>query len=218
MLKHQRGAIRQNMTTIGQAGGLSDVELVTMLLDGNQLAFMELVGRHHAAMIRLARSYVCSEQIAEDVVQETWLAALRALPGFEGRSSVKTWLYRILINRARSVREREHKHLPISNLERAVQSNRFNTNGSWSSAPAPWVDEVEDRVRAERLAKSIRTAIDDLPAAQRDVLTLRDVQGMTAAEACRILDLCDSHQRVLLHRARSRLRNALEAQFWQSDT
>ena len=179
---------------------------------------MELVGRHHSAMMRLARSYVPSEPIAEDVVQETWLAVLRALPGFEGRSTVKTWLYRILVNRARSVREREHKHLPISDPERAVDSNRFNSSGAWSSPPVPWVDEVEDRVRAERLAKSIRTSIDDLPAAQRDVLTLRDVQGMTAAETCRILDLCDSHQRVLLHRARSRLRSALEAEYGENET
>ena len=218
MLKHQRGTIREPTTTIGAADGLSDVQLVAMLRDGDELAFMELVGRHHAAMMRLARSYVSSQPIAEDVVQETWLAALRALPGFEGRSSVKTWLYRILVNRARSLRERESKHLSIRDPEHSVDPNRFNGNGAWSSPPVPWVDEVEDRVRAERLAKSIRTAIADLPATQRDVLTLRDVQGMTAAEACRILDVCDSHQRVLLHRARSRLRNALEAEFTESET
>jgi len=217
-MKSQRGAIGEDMTTIGYADDLNDVQLVAMLRDGDELAFIELVGRHHAAMIRLARSYVPSQAIAEDVVQETWLAALRALPGFEGRSSVKTWLYRILVNRARSLGEREQKHLPISNPERVVDPNRFNSNGTWSSPPVPWVDEVEDRVRAERLAKSVRNAIDDLPAGQRDVLTLRDVQGMTAAEACRILDLCDSHQRVLLHRARSRLRNALEAEFSESET
>lgn len=185
---------------------------------GDELAFMELVGRHQAAMVRLARSYVPSESVAEEVVQETWLAALRALPSFEGRSSVKTWLYRILVNRARTVGAREYKHLPISDVESAVEPRRFDSDGGWSSPPVPWVDEVEDRVRAERLAKSIRIAVDDLPTAQRDVLTLRDVQGLTGAETCRILDVCDSHQRVLLHRARSRLRNALEAEFGETET
>jgi RNA polymerase sigma-70 factor (ECF subfamily) len=130
---------------------------------------------------------------------------------------VKTWLYRILVNRARTVRSKEHKHVPIMDPESAVDSSRFNKNGGWSSPPVPWVEEVEDRVRAERLTKSIRTAIDDLPAAQREVLTLRDVLGLAAAEACRVLDVRDSHQRVLLCRARNRLRNALEAEFGESD-
>lgn len=216
-LNDKRGGIRANGSTIGHAEGDTDVQLVRMLRGGDELAFIELVGRHHEAMIRLARSYVSSESIAEDVVQETWLAALRALPRFEGRSSVKTWLYRILVNRARTVRDREQKHLSISNFERAVDSNRCNSKGVWSSRPVPWVDEADDRVRAQRLAKSIRTAIDDLPAVQRNVLTLRDVQGVTAAEVCTILDLCDSHQRVLLHRARSRLRKALTAEFEETE-
>jgi RNA polymerase sigma-70 factor (ECF subfamily) len=188
-----------------------------MLRAGDELAFMELIGRHHTAMLRMARSYVRSESMAEDVVQETWLAVLRAFPTFEGRSSVKTWLYRILVNRARTARSKEHTHVPIMDLESAVDSGRFNKNGGWSSPPVPWVEEVEDRVRAERLTKSIRTAIDDLPAAQREVLTLRDVLGLAAAEACRVLDVRDSHQRVLLCRARNRLRNALEAEFGESD-
>ena len=197
---------------------LGEAQLLAMCRAGDELAFMELVGRHHAAMVRLARSYVPSESVAEEVVQETWLAVLRALPSFEGRSSVKTWLFRILVNRARTVGLTEHKHLLISDVERAVEPSRFDSDGGWSSPPVQWVDEVEDRVRAERLAKSIRIAVDDLPAAQRDVVTLRDVQGLTAAETCRILDVRDSHQRVLLHRARSRLRNALEAEFGESES
>ena len=197
---------------------MNDARLLPLLRAGEELAFMELVGRHHAAMVRLARSYVASESVAEEVVQETWLAVLRALPTFEGRSSVKTWLYRILVNRARTVGTREQRQLPVGDPERAVDSMRFGRDGTWSSPPVPWVDEVDDRVRAERLAKSIRIAIDDLPAAQRDVLTLRDVQGLTATETCKILDVGDSHHRVLLHRARSRLRNALEAEFGETET
>lgn len=164
-------------------------------------------------MVRLARSYVPSEVMAEDVVQETWLAVLRGLPAFEGRSSVKTWLYRILVNRARTIGAKEHKHVPVGDSERAVDSSRFNPDGAWSVPPVPWPDEVEDRVRAERMAKSIRVALDDLPSAQREVLTLRDIHGMTAAEACEILEVGDGHQRVLLHRARSRLRNVLEGEY-----
>ncbi len=164
-------------------------------------------------MVRLARTYVPSEAVAEEVVQETWLAALRGLSGFEGRAAVRTWLYRILVNRARSVGTDEHKHLPVGDVDPAVDSSRFRRNGSWSYPPAPWVDDVEDRVHAESMAKSIRKAIDDLPAPQRAVLTLRDVEGMTAGEACHVLQIGDGHQRVLLHRARSRLRNALEAEF-----
>jgi RNA polymerase sigma-70 factor, ECF subfamily len=183
------------------------------LRDGSELAFMELVGRHHAAMVRLARSYVPTEALAEDVVQETWLAALRALPAFESRSSVRTWLYRILVNRARTIGVRERTHVPIPDPERVVASERFNSDGSWSCPPAPWVEEVEDRVRAEGMVKSIQVAMDDLPPAQREVLTLRDVDGLTAAEACEILDVGDGHQRVLLHRARTRLRNALEGEY-----
>lgn len=215
MLKQRGARLPRGSNRTGDL--LSEAQLVAGCRVGDELAFMELVGRHHAAMVRLARSYVPSESVAEEVVQETWLAALRALPGFEGRSSVKTWLFRILVNRARTVGLREQKHVPISDVERAVKPSRFDSDGGWSSPPVPWVDEVEDRVRAEKLGKSIRVAVDDLPAAQRDVLTLRDVQGLTATETCRILDVRDSHQRVLLHRARSRLRNALEAEFGETE-
>ena len=195
------------------AAGEGDAQLLGRLRAGNESAFVELVGRHHHAMVRLARTYVPSEAVAEEVVQETWLAALRGLSGFEGRAAVRTWLYRILVNRARSVGTNEHKHLPVGDVDPAVDSSRFRRDGSWSYPPAPWVDDVEDRVHAESMAKSIRKAIDDLPAPQRAVLTLRDVEGMTAGEACHVLHIADGHQRVLLHRARSRLRNALEAEF-----
>jgi RNA polymerase sigma-70 factor (ECF subfamily) len=193
--------------------GIDEVGLLERLRAGDEETFVALIGQHHQVMIRLARSYVPSQSVAEEVVQETWLAALRGLPSFEGRSSVKTWLYAILLNQARAAGLKEHRQIPIEDPERTLDKGRFNRDGSWSYPPVPWADEVEDRVRAQRMTKSIRVAIDQLPSPQRDVLTLRDVEGLTAADACQILGLREGHQRVLLHRARSRLRNVLEAEF-----
>lgn len=187
--------------------------LLERLRAGDDEAFVALIRQHHQVMVRLARSYVPSQSVAEDVVQETWLAALHGLPSFEGRSSVKTWLYAILLNQARMAGLKERRHVPIADPERSVDRRRFNRDGSWSCPPVHWADEIEDRVRAERMTKSIYVAIDELPSSQRDVLTLRDVEGLTAADACQILGLQEGHQRVLLHRARSRLRGALEAEF-----
>jgi RNA polymerase sigma-70 factor (ECF subfamily) len=201
-------------TAVGSGDEIvGEAELVWRLRRGDEVAFVELVGRHHAAMVRLALSYVRSRAVAEDVVQETWLAALGGLSNFEGRSSMKTWLYRILINRARSAGTSEQRQIPIDVFDRAVDAARFDRDGCWSSPPLHWVDEVEDRVCAKKLATSIRVAIDHLPTAQRDVVTLRDVDGRSAPEACEILQISQSHQRVLLHRARSRVRNALESEF-----
>ena len=180
--------------------------LIDRLRAGDEAAFVALVRQHHQVMVRIARSYVPSESIAEEVVQETWLAALRGLSSFEGRSSVKTWLFAILLNRARTTGPKERKYVPIEQPERAVGAGRFDRNGSWSLPPVHWADEAEDRVKAERMNKSIRVAIDQLPSPQRDVLTLRDVEGLTAADTCQILSLELGHQRVLLHRARSRVR------------
>lgn len=192
---------------------IDEAVLLERLRAGDEEAFVALIRQHHQVMVRIARPYVPSESVAEEVVQETWLAALRGLPSFEGRSSVKTWLYAILLNRARTTGPKERKYVPIEEPERAVDAGRFNRDGSWSSPPAHWADDAEDRVRAERMNKSMRVAIDQLPSPQRDVLTLRDVEGLTAADTCQILSLRQSHQRVLLHRARSRLRNVLEGEF-----
>jgi RNA polymerase sigma-70 factor, ECF subfamily len=193
--------------------GSDEAGLLKRLRAGDEEAFVDLVRQHHQVMVGLARSYVPNQAVAEEVVQETWLAALCGLPSFEGRSSVKTWLYAILLNRARTAGLKERRHIPIEDSERAVDQARFNRDGSWSFPPLHWTDEVEDRVRAERMTKSIQVAIDQLPSPQRDVLMLRDIEGMTAAEACEILGLGQGHQRVLLHRARGRLRSALEADF-----
>lgn len=192
---------------------IDEAGLLKRLRAGDEQAFVSLIRQHHGVMVRLARSYVPNQSVAEDVVQETWIAVLRGLPSFEGRSSVKTWLYAILLNRARTAGLKERRQVPMADPERPVDPKRFNLDGSWSFPPVHWTDEVEDRVRAERLNKSLQVAIEQLPSAQRDVLTLRDVEGLTAADACKILGLQQGHQRVLLHRARSRLRSALEAEF-----
>jgi RNA polymerase sigma-70 factor (ECF subfamily) len=206
-LVQRHGLARVRRQDIDEAG------LVERLRAGDEETFVALIQQHHQVMVRLARSYVPSQSVAEDVVQETWLAVLRGLASFEGRSSVKTWLYAILLNQARMAGLKERRHVPIEDPERAVDRRRFHRDGSWSYPPVHWADEVEDRVRAERMTKSIHVAIDQLPSPQRDVLTLRDVEGLTAADACQILGLGQDHQRVLLHRARSRLRSVLEAEF-----
>lgn len=205
--------VQRQGATRARAQAIDEAALVTRLRAGDEEAFVDLIRQHHQVMVRLARSYVPNQSVAEEVVQETWLAALRGLPSFEGRSSVKTWLYAILLNRARTAGVKERRQIPIEEPERAVDWRRFNTDGSWAYPPVHWADEVDDRVRAEQLTKSIRVAIDALPSHQRDVLTLRDVEGMTATDACEILGLGQGHQRVLLHRARNSLRNALEAEF-----
>lgn len=164
-------------------------------------------------MVRVARSFVPNLAVAEEVVQETWVAVLRGVAGFEGRSSMKTWLYRILINRARSVGTREQRHVPIGDPERSVDPSRFDSNGSWASPPDHWVDDLDDRLLAGKLSGSIRTALDELPALQRGVVTLRDIEGLSTAEVCELLEITEGNQRVLLHRGRSRLRLALSAEF-----
>jgi len=180
---------------------------------GDEQAFISLVGLHHDAMLRVARSFVPNHAVAEEVVQDTWLAVLRGLDGFEGRSSFQTWLYRILINRARSAGVREHHHVPIPDHERSVDPSRFEEGGQWSLLPEHWSDDLDDRVHAGALSTSIWSALDELPVQQRSVVALRDLEGMRSTEVCDLLDITAANQRVLLHRGRSRMRAALETEF-----
>jgi RNA polymerase sigma-70 factor, ECF subfamily len=180
---------------------------------GDAQTFIEVVGRHHDAMVRVARSFVPNHAVAEEVVQDTWLAVLRGLDGFEGRSSFQTWLYRILINRAQSTGVREHHHLPIGDHDRSVDPSRFNEDGQWSLPPEHWGDDLDERLHAGELSASIRSALDELPVQQRSVVALRDLEGMRSAEVCDLLDITEANQRVLLHRGRSRMRAALETEF-----
>jgi RNA polymerase sigma-70 factor (ECF subfamily) len=148
--------------------------------------------------------------VAEEVAQEAWLALLRGLDGFEGRSSLRTWLYRIVVNRAISAGVRERVHLPVDDGELEDDNGRFSQDGWWVTPPTPWADEVVDRIAAGDVAARIRDLIAELPPAQRQVVTLRDVEGLTSVEVCAILGITDGNQRVLLHRARARIRALLE--------
>ena len=191
----------------------TDADLLARLRAGDERAFVILVQRYHAAMFRLACSFVPNAAVAEEVVQDTWLGVLRGIGGFEGRSSFRTWLFRILVNRARSAGERERRTVAIGDTGAAVAASRFDDSGAWLSPPEHWIEEVEDRIEAGKLAGLIRTAIGDLPDRQRQVVTLRDIDGLTSEEVCGVLDISESNQRVLLHRGRSRLRQAIETQF-----
>jgi RNA polymerase sigma-70 factor (ECF subfamily) len=190
-----------------------DLRLLARLREGDEQAFVTLVGRHHDAMLRLARTFVQSHAVAEEVVQETWVAVLRGIDRFEGRSSLRTWLLAILVNRARSVGSREARTVAASDSERfeaAVDGSRFDPSGAWIAPPEQWVDDVEDRIGAEALRGRILTALAEMPERQRAVVMLRDVDGLRSDEVCEVLDLTPANERVLLHRGRSRLRQALE--------
>ena len=188
-----------------------DVELVARLRAGDENAFVTLVEQYHTTLLRVAETMVPTRAVAEDVVQDTWLGVVRGIDRFEGRSSLRTWLFHILVNRARSagVRERRRSTLPI---ERAVDPARFGRDGQWIDPPAPWSDHVEDRIVAGELAGRVRARIDELPELQRQVVTLRDVEGLPAADVCRLLGISDGNQRVLLHRGRSRVRGMIAAE------
>ena len=190
----------------------TDGELLLRLRSGDERAFAVLVERYHEPMLRLAASFVPSGAVAEEVVQDTWLAVLRGLENFEGRSSLKTWLFRILVNRARSTGSREQRSIPVADPEPAVDPSRF-AGGGWADPPEHWIEAAESRMEAGKLADRIRVWIGELPARQREVVLLRDVEGMTSKEVCAVLALTEGNQRVLLHRGRSRLRQLFEDEF-----
>ncbi len=189
-----------------------DEELVARLRAGDEQAFVALVSRHHAAMVRVASSFVSSAAVAEEVVQDTWLGVLRGIDGFAGRSSFRTWLLRILVNRARSTGVREHRSVAVGDAGPAVDRSRFDASGAWMSPPQHWVEDSEDRLLAEGLADQIHVALGELPARQREVVVLRDVDGLSGHEVCDVLEISEANQRVLLHRGRSHLRQALESE------
>jgi RNA polymerase sigma-70 factor (ECF subfamily) len=190
-----------------------DTELLRRLRAGDEQAFVILVRRYDDAMLRLASSFVPSRAVAEEVVQDTWMGVVRGIGGFEERSSFRTWLFRILVNRARTTGERERRSIAIGTAEPAVDQSRFDAAGGWAAPPEQWVEDIDDRLRAGKLAGRIRSAIEELPARQREVVTLRDVDGLSSDEVCHVLEISDGNQRVLLHRGRSRVRQVLETEF-----
>ena len=191
----------------------SDEGLLERLRSGDEQAFVLLVRRHQPAMLRLARTFVPNVAVAEEVVQDTWLAVLRGVDRFEGRSALRSWLFAILVNTARASGVRERRSVPIDDPGPAVDASRFDDAGHWRSAPEHWVEAAADRDRAAKIAARIRTAVTDLPARQAQVVTLRDIEGLTSEQVCDLLELSEGNQRVLLHRGRSRLRQIIEDEF-----
>jgi RNA polymerase sigma-70 factor (ECF subfamily) len=192
-------------------GATDEVELLDRLRAGDEVAFATLVRRHHAALVRLAAAYVPNRDVAEEVVQEAWLGVVRGIEKFEGRSALRTWLYRIVVNRARTAGVREHRETPTDLTGPAGPSERFQPDGHWVDPPAPWTDRIEDRVTAAALHDRIRSCLGKLPDVQRQVVTLRDIDGLTPGETCSVLGISEANQRVLLHRGRARLRGMLDA-------
>jgi RNA polymerase sigma-70 factor, ECF subfamily len=191
----------------------SEGELLVRLRSGDERAFVGLVERYHEPMLRLAVSFVPSRAVAEEVVQDTWLAVLRGLDTFEGRSTISTWMFRILVNQARKTGMREHRSVPLADPEPAVDPSRFDASGSWADPPEHWIEAAEGREEAGKLADRIRAWMDELPARQREVVILRDVEEMSSEEVCAVLAISEGNQRVLLHRGRSRLRQLVEDEF-----
>jgi len=161
-------------------------------------------------MLRLASTFVNSTAVAEEVVQDTWLAVLRGIDGFAGRSSFKTWLLSILVNRAKSTGVRERRSLATGDAGPAVDGARFDATGAWMSPPQHWVEDSDDRMVAEGAGEMLGLALERLPPRQRAVVLLRDVDGLSSEEVCLALEISEGNQRVLLHRGRSQLRRALE--------
>ena len=204
---------------------MDEADLLTRLRARDEAAFAELVRAWSPSMLRLARMHVPSRAVAEEVVQEAWLGVLNGIDRFEGRSSLKTWVFRILVNRAMTRGAREARSVPFAALaagelrsdEPAVDPDRFARDGAWASPPRRWEEQPELALRSEETLAVAREAIARLPPAQRLVITLRDLEGFDAEAARNALDVSETNQRVLLHRARAKVRSALEEHFGEAD-
>jgi RNA polymerase sigma-70 factor (ECF subfamily) len=193
------------------------------LRQGDERAFHQFVAQHHGSMVRIAQLFVNDRVVAEEVAQEAWFGVLRGLDRFEGRSSLKTWLFTIVSNLAKTRGKREKRTIPFSFFENydqdtddpAMPQDRFRPAGDpyafrWATKLAPWHTDPETQALNAELLTYLEAAVDMLPAQQRVVITLRDIQGWTSDEVCNALGIAETNQRVLLHRARSKVRRALE--------
>ena len=207
-----------------------EAALVAALCRGDEEEFARLVDRHSPAMVRIAMAYVPSRAAAEEVVQETWIAVIRGIDEFEGRASLKTWIFRILTNVAMRGGARERRSVPFSALaeaedtgEPSVDPDRFLPAdhalfpGHWAIMPARW-PTPEEGLLAGETREVVAAAIAGLPAAQRTVIALRDVEGWSSEEVCEALEISPGNQRILLHRARSRVRTAVESYYGAVET
>jgi RNA polymerase sigma-70 factor (ECF subfamily) len=206
----------------------ADERIVAALRAGDERTFRDLFERHCPAMKRVARSYVQSDAVAEEIVQETWLAILTGIDRFEGRCALGTWMFSILLNQAKTHSARERKSLPFSSIsasggdDPAVDADRFQKDdeawpGHWATPPRPW-QKPDRRALSLEARELLKEALSQLPNRQRLVVALRDVDGLSSAEVCGLLQLTSENERVLLHRARSRLRAALEEYLDGTDT
>ncbi|MGH2838735.1 MAG: RNA polymerase sigma factor [Thermoleophilaceae bacterium] len=208
---------------------MSDAELIGALRAGDEAAFGELVDRYHASLVRIARMYVSTQAVAEEVVQETWLGVLNGLDRFEERSSLKTWIFRILTNIAKTRGIREGRSVPFSSIagdeedghsvdpDRFVPADAEQAARAWAVPPAVWSTEPDERLLAGEVRELIFHTIDGLPPNQRAAIMLRDIEGWESDEVRNELGVGDTNQRVLLHRARSKVRQALEDYFRDDD-
>jgi RNA polymerase sigma-70 factor, ECF subfamily len=197
-------------------------KLIARLRKGDEGAFDELVNKHHSSLIRMAMGYVADREVAEEVVQDTWMAVIESLDRFEGRSSLRTWIFGIMIHKAKDRGVREKRHMTFSAFEsfedeseEAVDPSRFHQSGEWAGhwafPPQPWDDQTPEKLLASQQAvTAMQQAIDALPATLKEVLILRDVEGVEAKEVCEILKITDTNLYVRLHRARERVRVAVE--------
>ena len=202
---------------------LNEATLLQALRAGDESAFMQLVEQYHPALVRLARLFVREQAVAEELAQETWLAVLQGLQNFEGRSSLKTWLFTILTNKAKTRGQRENRTIAFTDLDHAsasptVDPDRFSDDSAearlhhWAkgSAPGAWEGVPEEHLLADETTALIHETIETLPENQRAVISLRDVHELSSAEVCNVLGISETNQRVLLHRARARVRQVLE--------
>jgi RNA polymerase sigma-70 factor (ECF subfamily) len=195
-----------------------DLRLLERAREGDEDAFAALVRRYSPSLLRVAQMYVPTRSLAEDVVQETWLGVVRGLERFEGRSSFRTWLFRILVNRAKTRGVRERRTVPFATLaaedadddEPAVDPTRFSQDGFWGAPPRRWDEDPESALRSKEALRIAREAIEKLPETQRTVITMRDLEGFPSDEVRNVLGITETNQRVLLHRARAKVRQALE--------
>jgi RNA polymerase sigma-70 factor (ECF subfamily) len=195
---------------------MDEASMLERLRARDQDAFAELVREWSPSMLRVARMYVASAAVAEEVVQEAWLGVLQGIDRFEGRSSLKTWAFRILVNRAMTRGSREARSVPVS-FEPAEDPTRFTPEGAWASPPRRWEELPEESLRSSETLAVARTAIEALPPMQRLVITMRDLEGFGSLETCNALDISETNQRVLLHRARAKVRAALEQHYGEAD-
>ena len=202
-------------STLAVASSLVDDDeaLVDRLRSGDESAFVELVRRYQPRLLRVAEATVGRGSVAQEVAQDTWLAVFRGIDRFEGRSSFKSWLFSILLNRARSAARREDR---AGRPDSTIGEERFDANGAWAQPPEPWADRAVDRLVAAQLSTRVHDLLAMLPEAQRQVVVLTDVEEVPPAEVASMLGLTDGNRRVLLHRGRARLRQLLAEEMSRS--